>query len=120
MPVLKLFQKIVSDHKDRERVTQKHSTMGSSGVNYGNVPKWVNSLETKEPVECHKVFDQIEEEHGFAQAVLDNLAAYFSKLDGKQIDTKVPRKSLKIVSEKYSHHEELNERLQFMQMYASN
>lgn len=82
VPVLKLFQKIVADHKDRERLS-KNTAASNSGMNYGNVPKWVGTGESKDPIECHAVFDSIEKEHGFAQAVLDNLSAYFAKLQGK-------------------------------------
>ena len=52
IPVLRFFQKMVSDHLDRER-TQKSvsSSNNAGGINYGNVPKWVNS-DAGVPVEC--------------------------------------------------------------------
>ena len=61
IPVLRLFQKIVDDHKDRERVSAR-SAIGSSqgGMNYGNVPKWVSQAPS-EPVECRRVFDELEQ-----------------------------------------------------------
>ena len=57
IPVLRFFQKIVKDHKERERLSNKAAT--SSGMNYGNVPKWVTTT-NHEPVEVRKVFDEIE------------------------------------------------------------
>jgi hypothetical protein len=57
IPVLRLFQRIVKDHKERERLSSKSAT--SNGMNYGNVPKWVTTS-THEPVEVRKVFDEIE------------------------------------------------------------
>ena len=59
IPVLKLFQRLVVDHKDRERLMAKQSTT-TSGINYGNAPsKWVEPVTTI-PVEVRHVFDVLE------------------------------------------------------------
>jgi len=88
-------------------------------MNFGNVPKWVTS-EPREPVECRKVFDELEETHSFSKAVLANLAAYYQSIRDKAVAEGKPRKELRLASVKYSHHEELDERLQFLKMYAAN
>ena len=61
IPVMRLFHKLVADHKERERLQAKHSqmTQGGRGVNYGNVPKWVSN-EEHTPVEVRNVFDELE------------------------------------------------------------
>ena len=80
VPMLQLFQKLVSDHKDRERITSKHSQMGQSrGVNYGNLPKWV-SQEQQDPVECRHLFDELEQSQQISEAIVGNLTAYFEQI----------------------------------------
>lgn len=49
-----------------------------------------------------------------------NLAAYFQSIKSKEVSAGKPRKEIRLVSHKYSHHEELDERLHFLQMYAAN
>lgn len=117
IPVLRLFQKIISDHKDRERLANKKTTGSAGGINYGNVPKWAPN---SEPVEVQKVFEELEESQSFSEAILKNLAAYFGEICGKKIDAGVDRTELHLVSEKYSHHAEVDERLKFLQTYAAN
>jgi len=70
----------MKDHKERERLSNKSST--GSGMNYGNVPKWVTGS-SNEPTEVRRVFDEIETTHNFSQSVLKNLSAYFSGIAGK-------------------------------------
>ena len=103
IPVLRFFQKMVSDHLDRER-TQKSvsSSNNAGGINYGNVPKWVNS-DAGVPVECRQVFDEIEQASNFSQAILKNLASYFTSIANKEIDPQKSRKQLMLASQKYSH-----------------
>ena len=82
IPVLRLFQKVVSDHKEKETVASRSNIgSGSTNINYGNVPKWVSTTST-DPVECRKVFDEIEQSSSFSQLILKNLAAYFNQLQG--------------------------------------
>jgi len=88
-------------------------------MNYGNVPKWVSTTPS-EPVECRKVFDQIEEATNFSQSVFRNLTAYFESLAGKTINPKVSRKKLVVEGSKYLHCEEVEERLNFLKTFAAN
>jgi len=120
IPVLRLFQKIVTDHKDREMVSARAAAQNTTNTrNYGNVQKWVTNLPS-EPVECRKVFDEIEESSGFSNSVVRNLAAYFGSVQGQNIDASVARKQLKLANSKYLHSEEVDERLKFLQTFAAN
>ena len=90
-----------------------------AGINYGNVPKW-QITDNTEPVEVRKVFDEIEESSNFSESILQNLASYFASFEGQNIDNTQSRKQLKIASTKYTHYEEVDERLKFLQTFAAN
>ena len=53
------------------------------------------------------------------EILLENLTNYCRIVREAEIDFKVDRRKLHVLSNKYSHAEEIEERLQFLKYYAS-
>lgn len=51
---------------------------------------------------------------------MKNLESYFSSIEGKEIDATKGRQELFLKSKKYSHHDEVDERLRFLHTFAAN
>ena len=120
IPIVRLFQQIISDHKDREMISARAAAQNIANQrNYGNVSKLATSQPTQ-PIECRLVFDEIEETTGFSNAILRNLAAYFESIKNQAIEAGTSRKQIKIAYSKYMHFEEVDERLKFLQTFAAN
>ena len=94
-------------------MSKHNDATGSSGWtnNYGNVPKWVGQ---GEPIECRVVLDDLEQEKKFSEAILHNLTAYFELIASKEVNQGEKKKNLRLASQKYTHQEELEERLKFL------
>ena len=70
------------------------------------------------------ILDNLESKHGLVKSLLDNLSTYLSvvatKVGQNPTLAETEREKIFLVSQKYSHHQEIEERLQFLNYYAQN
>jgi len=95
-----------------------------TGKDAGDNEETKDSAPQEKELTFDDVLNNLETKDGLVQSLLDNLAAYNKTVAGKvsqnQALAQTEREKIFIVSQKHSHHQEIEERLQFLNFYASN
>lgn len=97
---IKLFKSLIKDQKER--------------YSYQTSP----AKEGEEEFTLTTSLSKLLNEEGLTEILITNLTDYQSQVSAKQVSQYADRKKLFAVNPKYSHHDEINERLQFLQYLA--
>lgn len=97
---IKLFKSLIKDQKER--------------YTYQTSP----AKEGEEEFTLTASLSKLLNDEGLTEILITNLTDYQSQVSAKSVSPYADRKKLFAVNAKYSHHDEINERLQFLQYLA--
>jgi hypothetical protein len=148
IPIMKLLIKIVKEQKERQSVSSysssytsqtptasySHTTPSGSVItsysyksaepeesiyNTNTQASTPTADEEPEKLTLNKVLMELNSEGKLVQTVLENLRAYCTAVREAGIEASADRKKIHVYSKSYSHAEEIEERLSFLKLYAS-
>lgn len=116
IPSIRLFKGLLKDQKER----YNYNSSPQKGYYNSIAPKEEEIVEKKSELTLTGVIESLIKDNQLIVAILDNLKHYCHQVNEKVVTIPTePRKKLFLVNTKYSHFDEIDERLQFIKYLAT-